>query len=301
MTTHFAPIALFVYNRAWHTCQTIEALQKNNLASQSDIIIFSDAPKSTAEIDTVNEVRSYVKSCTGFRTVRIIERESNFGLANSIIDGVSRVCNEYGRVIVLEDDLVTSPFFLKYMNDALNIYESDETVASIHGYWYPVDQQMPETFFLRGADCWGWATWSRAWQLFEPDGSKLLNELQRQKLTKLFDLDGAIPYTQMLREQIAGRNNSWAIRWGASIFISHGLQLSPGKSLVINIGFDGTGTHCSATSAFNTDLADHAVKVDYIKPEESYEARAALIRYYRTNKRNILIRIISRIYRAIFI
>jgi len=110
-------------------------------------------------------------------------------------------------------------------------------VGSIHGYWYPVDRQVPETFFLRGASCWGWATWSRAWQLFEGDGRQLLAELERQGLTHRFDLDGAMAYTRMLKDQIAGKNNSWAIRWHAAMFLAGRLQLSPGTSLVRNTGF----------------------------------------------------------------
>ena len=153
-----APIALFVYNRPGHTQQTVEALLKNELAMESDLFIFSDAAKSSEIEVKVNAVREFIKSISGFRSLTIIERESNLGLANSIIDGVTNLCNEYGQVIVLEDDLVTSPFFLKYMNDGLNYYRDEEQVISIHGYIYPFDAKLPETFFLRGADCWGWAT-----------------------------------------------------------------------------------------------------------------------------------------------
>ncbi len=297
MNQNYAPITLFVYNRPDHTRRTVEALQQNVLSEESHLVVYSDAPKLNTHAEKVREVRQYIRQIHGFKTVTVIERETNFGLANSIIDGVTRVCSEYGRVIVVEDDLVTSPFFLQYMNGALEIYENDEAVASIHGYWYPVDQPMPETFFLRGADCWGWATWSRSWKSFESDGSKLLNELLRQKLTSLFDLDGSISYTKMLRDQIAGRNNSWAIRWSASVFLANCLQLSPGKSLVRNIGFDGTGTHCSASHAFNSDFAEYPIKVERKNPEESSEARAALIRYYRSSKRHICLRILSRINR----
>ncbi len=189
----FAPIALFVYNRPWHIQQTVEALQKNDLAEDSDLFIFSDAPKKKEAVAAVQEVREYIKTVGGFKSVSIIERDINFGLANSIIDGVTRMCNEYGRVIVLEDDLVTSPYFLCYMNDALDLYEHEESVISIHGYIYPVAEKLPETFFLRGADCWGWATWKRGWELFEQDGRRLLEELCRQKLTDRFDFDNSYP------------------------------------------------------------------------------------------------------------
>ena len=128
------------------------------------------------------------------------------------------------KVIVLEDDLVTSPHFLQYMNDGLGIYERDDRVISIHGYSYPVHGKLPETFFLRGADCLGWATWKRGWDLFEDDGQRLLNELERRNLTRSFDFDGSYPYTQMLRDQIAGSNSSWAVRWYASAFLRDKLK-----------------------------------------------------------------------------
>jgi hypothetical protein len=202
-------------------------------------------------------------------------------------------------VIVLEDDLVTAPYFLRYMNEALALYENDAAVGSIHGYWYPVDCTVPETFFLRGASCWGWATWWRAWQSFEPDGQKLLSELQRRNLTRSFDLEHAIAYTRMLQNQIAGRNDSWAIRWHASMFLQQCLQLSPGTSLVRNIGFDGTGTHCVESDAYTVELAAHPVVLDRIPLRESNEARAALIRYYRSTRPSIAARAVGRLRRMV--
>jgi hypothetical protein len=294
-----APIALFVYNRPWHSQQTIEALRKNERAEESDLHIFSDAAKSRETARAVREVRELIGLVSGFRSVSIIERESNLGLAKSIIDGVTRVCGEYGRVIVLEDDLVTAPWFLRYMNDALHTYADDEKVGSVHGYWYPVDQGVPETFFLRGASCWGWATWSRAWQLFEPDGRKSLAELRRLNLTRMFDLDGAIAYERMLQNQVAGKNNSWAIRWHASMFLAGYLQLSPSASLVRNIGFDGTGTHCVASDDYGVNLAAAPISVRRIPIRECDAARAALIRYYRSTSRSISARALGRLRRIV--
>jgi GT2 family glycosyltransferase len=175
-TASYAPIALFVYNRPDHARQTIEALKENELSAESDLIIFADGPKNSGAQAKVNEVRKLIKNVIGFRSLTIHESPNNKGLANSIIDGATKVCEEYGRVIVLEDDLVTSPWFLKYMNDALNTYEQDERVISVHGYTYPVDEPLPETFFLRGADCWGWATWKRGWELFEPNVASTEND-----------------------------------------------------------------------------------------------------------------------------
>jgi hypothetical protein len=294
-----APVALFVYNRLSHTRRTIDALRANPLSAGTDLIVFSDGAKDPASAPAVREVRQFIGSVAGFNSVRIVERPVNLGLANSIISGVTAVCEEFGRVIVLEDDLVTAPSFLRFMNDALKCYETEERVGSIHGYWYPVDRKVPETFFLRGASCWGWATWSRAWRLFEPDGRKLLAELQRRGLTRLFDLDGAIAYTKMLKDQIANKNDSWAIRWHAAMFLADRLQLSPGRSLVDNIGFDGSGTHCWKSDAFSVRLGADSIAVGGIPLEQSEEARAALIHYYRSTRPGIAERALGRLRRML--
>lgn len=276
-----SPIVLFVYNRPWHTRQTVAALQKNVLANLSDLFIYSDGPKDEQTEKTVQEVRKYIHTIDGFKTVTIREREKNMGLAGSIVDGVTAVVNEYGRVVVLEDDLVTSPSFLRYMNDALNLYEHEEKVISIHGYIYPLSEKLPSTFFLRGADCWGWATWKRGWDLFEGDGQKLLNKLEEKKLTRIFDFSGSYGYTQMLKDQIAGKNNSWAVRWYASAFLRERLTLYPGISLIRNIGLDGMGTHCSTSHAFDVEMAQDPISVRPIDIIEKLEVRKAIEDYFR--------------------
>lgn len=275
-----APIALFVYNRLEHLIQTIEALKKNVLASESELFIFSDGPKKGGG-EKVQCVRDYVKEIDGFRTVKIYESTDNKGLAYSIIDGVTRIVNKYGRVIVVEDDLVTSPYFLQYMNDALNIYENDEKVACVHGYNYPIEG-LPETFFIRGADCWGWATWKRAWFFFEPSGKVLLAELKRRRLEASFDFGGHASYTKMLRDQIAKKNNSWAIRWYASAFLRDMLCLYPGKTLVRNIGFDEQGTHCrTPTECFDSELAQSRINVERLALTEEQKCRKKYEDYFK--------------------
>lgn len=282
---NLAPVALFVYNRPEHTRRTVEALQKNILASDSELFVFCDGSKNDKAKENVQKVREYIKTVDGFKTVTIIERESNFGLAESIINGVAEIVNKYGKIIVLEDDLVTSPYFLQYMNDALDMYEKDEKVICIHGYVYPVKEKMPETFFLRGADCWGWATWKRGWNLFESDGRKLLGELKEKKLNNEFDFDGSYPYVKMLKDQIVGKNNSWAIRWYASAFLANKLTLYPGESLVNNIGLDGSGTHGGLKDDINKGgrLEDIKIKVNKIEIKEDLFARSAVIRYFKSH------------------
>jgi len=290
-----APIALFVYNRLWHTKQTVEALQKNKFARESDIFIFSDASKIPTTASSVQEVRDYIKGITGFKSITIHERLENLGLANSIIDGVTRVCDEYGKVIVLEDDLVTSPYFLQYMNNALDLYEGEDTVISIHGYNYPVEGDLPDTFFLRGADCWGWATWRCGWALFNNDGQFLLDELRRRKLTRLFDFNGAYPYTEMLVEQIKGTNDSWAIRWYASAFLANKLTLYPGRSLVHNIGNDNSGTHCGSSRSLDAELSRTPINLNFIEVEPSSEARQKFEVFFRKRKMGAFRRLLGKI------
>lgn len=288
-----APIALFVYNRPWHARQTVKALQENFLAQATDIYIFSDAPKSLASADAVQQVRDYIKTVSGFKSINIIERMKNLGLAESIIDGVTHLIEKFGRVLVLEDDMVTSPYFLTYMNEALEKYADDDRVISIHGYVYPSQRPLPEAFFLRGADCWGWATWRRGWMLFNSDGQVLLDELRRRKLTRLFDFNGAYPYTAMLEEQIRGNNDSWAVRWYASAFLADKLTLYPGRSLVHNIGNDNSGTHCGSSRILDAELSRTPIDLDTVKIEPSSEARKIFEMFFLQRKPGRLRRLLG--------
>lgn len=275
-----APLLLFVYNRPYHTRKTIEALLENESASETDLIIYSDA-----SIDPFNnkvlETRNYIKSVIGFRSIVIIERSKNWGLSRNIIDGVTSVINQYGKVIVLEDDLVVSPFFLKYMNEALDFYEKEEQIVCIHGYVYPVKRKLPETFFIKGADCWGWATWKRGWDLFCLDGKFLLDEINRCNMKGEFDFEGSYPYYKMLKRQVEGSNDSWAIRWYASAFLNNKLTLYPGSSLVTQIGMDGSGTHCGANSIYDVQLLNRPINISKIPIEQTLSARKIFTYYFR--------------------
>lgn len=251
---NLAPIALFVYNRPLHTRQTLETLQKNELAAESELFIFSDGPKNESALEKVMEVREYIKTISWFKRVTIIEREKNYGLADSILSGVTEIVDKYGRIIVLEDDMVTSPYFIQYMNDALDIYENEDKVMHIAAYLYPLNEELPETFFYPNTTCWGWATWKRAWDKFEPDAGKLVLQIKKGKLQYDFNINGSTNAYEMLLNQAKGRLDSWAIRWYASVFLEGGLCLHPGKSLVNNIGHDFSGIHCGSTKVFNGEV-----------------------------------------------
>jgi len=283
-----APICLFVYNRPWHTAQTIESLKKNILASESDLYIFSDGSRNDNASDAVNEVRSYISKITGFKSINIILRETNLGLAQNIIAGVSEIIKIHGEIIVLEDDIITHPKFLKFMNDALDLYRNDENVASIHGYVYPIEG-LPETFFIKGADCWGWATWARAWSVFEPNGAKLLNEIKQKKAGKEINYNNSMNYVRMLKNQIAGNNDSWAVRWHISAFLKNMLTLYPGKSFVTNIGFDSSGQHCATSDVYDPILCDNYYELKKIQLVENKNATKLFEDYFnKTNKSKLI-------------
>lgn len=277
-----APVALFVYNRLWHTRQAIESLKANHLSAQSELFIFSDGPKNELDSVLVRELRCYLRSISGFKKIEIIEKNENFGLAKSIISGVGEMTDKFGRVIVLEDDLLLSPYFLQYMNEALDLYANEENVVSVHGYIYPVKNILPDTFFLRGADCWGWATWERGWKIFEEDGGKLFRELKNKKLNRRFDFNYGYPFLRMLENQIKGLNDSWAIRWYASAFLKGKLTLYPGRSLVKNIGFDNSGIHGTSMNLFNGEISDTPIKIEKIPIKENEKAFSAVERYFKS-------------------
>jgi hypothetical protein len=258
-----APIALFVYNRPEHTRRTLQFLQQNELAADSCLFIFSDGPKNAKQAEKVAEVRALIKQVEGFKSVEIIERSSNLGLANSVISGVSLLMEQFGRAIVFEDDLITSPYTLRYFNDALARYQNEEKVMHIGAYMYPLplpeSEQLPETFFFRAATSWGWATWARAWQQFNPDVEALMKQFDSEQKHQ-FSIEASMNFWKQMQELKAGRNNSWAIRWYASIFLKGGLTLNPAHSLVSNIGHDGSGVHSGINEIYNVSIHPQPVK-----------------------------------------
>jgi len=260
-----APIALFVYNRPVHTRQTIESLQRNVLSSESKLIIFSDGPKNPSDAEDVAAVRDYIRTIAGFREVTIIKRQENLGLARSIISGVTEVINKYGEIIVLEDDLIFSPHFLAYMNTALTRYEDEERVMQVSGHMFPVElKSETDAIFLPFTTSWGWATWKRAWASYDPlmQGYDALRK--DRVIRSRFNLDGAVDYFKMISAQKRGRIDSWAIGWYLCVFMRGGLTLFPVKTLVNNVGFDDSGTHCGyGHRGMNAQLDDDSLVMNY--------------------------------------
>lgn len=278
----YAPIVMFTYCRLENTRETVEYLLRNEEAKDSDLIIYSDAPKNERAEEGVKKTREYIHSISGFKSIKIIERDKNMGLANSIVDGVTSVVNQYGRVIVLEDDLSVSPFFLKYMNEGLNRYENRDDIVSIHGYIYPVKATLPEAILIKGADCWGWATWKRGWDIFSFDAKSLYEQINKAHRAKEFDFNYSYPYMDMLRRQIDGSAGSWAVCWYASAFLQNKHTVYPGQSLVQLNDIEGVGsTHGSTSKEYLVKVKSTPVDWDAVyDTEESKEGRLGFEKFF---------------------
>jgi hypothetical protein len=289
-----APVALFVYNRPEHTRRTVEMLATNLGATDTDLYIYSDASKSNADLIAVNEVRKYIRQINGFRQLIIVERAENFGLAQSIIQGVTELCNLYGRVIVLEDDLETSPYFLTFMNEALDYYVNTPEVMHISGCRYPIDSFGSEdTFFLHVPLCWGWATWKRAWDTFEKDISVM--RCFDRKMVKHFNFENTYTFWKQIELNKAGKINTWFVFWYANIFLRGGLSLFPARSLVNNIGMDKSGTHRGNCKDYDVKLTATKINVTSISLSESVEGYELHLRYFKKIKMGLMKRVVRKV------
>ena len=288
---NLAPIALFVYNRPQHTERTVKFLKQNELAADSRLFIFSDGAKTDADADKVAEVREFIKKIDGFKSIEIVESKTNLGLANSVIAGVTRLNAAYGKVIVFEDDLISSPYTLTYFNEALNRYRDEEKVMHIGAYMYVLaDKTLPDSFFYRAATSWGWATWDRAWQHFEPNIDTLLKQFDSKKKSE-FAIEGTMNFWKQMQDFKKGKNNSWAIRWYASIFLKGGLTLNPSQSLVNNIGHDGTGVHSGLNDIYNVIINPQPIKQFPTVLEENKAAYQAIKTFLANRKGSMLNRV----------
>lgn len=279
---NLAPIVLFVYKRLSYLKETIESLQKNLYAEQSDLYIYSDASKNTETTECVENVRTYLKTIQGFRSVCIIERKENLGLATNIVDGITEIIKQYGKIIVLEDDIVVSPYFLKYMNDALNLYKDEKKIMEISGYIYNIEKEnLPETFFLHLGECWGWGTWEDRWLTYEKNPQKLIGKYNVNDISR-FNYYGGFNFWDQIIENYRGKLNTWAAFWHASIIENKGLVLYPRKSLTKHIGFDLSGMHCKKKISWVcTELMQYPV-VEFSKSlEENPLARDRMICFFK--------------------
>ena len=253
--SELAPIVLFAYNRPIETAQTIEALKKNYLAESSCLYIFSDGPKGETDLAKVQETRAILRSVVGFKNVQLFESQSNKGLADSVIDGVSKIMSIHSKVIVLEDDLITSANFLDFMNQALVFYTNNNSVISVSGFTLPLKGLPIDRDFYTGyrASSWTWGTWRRVWEEIDWELAGVEKYLNDRKLMKRFNRGGS-DMNKMLNDQIRGRINSWAIRFCFHQFINNFVTIFPTTSKALNIGFGEDATHTTHTTRFFTQL-----------------------------------------------
>ena len=259
-----APICLFTYNRLHETIQTVEALQANYLAKESDLIIFSDGGKNEVAQTKVDAVRQYIKTISGFKSIVIIESKQNKGLANSVIEGVSTVLQKYGKIIVLEDDLITSPNFLSFMNDALNFYEEKQKIFSISGYSFDLSslKSYSKDYYLGyRASSWGWATWLDRWESIDW-GAKNYKKVLYNPYQHIKFMRGGSDMPLMLWRQMNGKLDSWAIRWCLQQFLDDKLTVFPTKSKIKSVGFGVDATHTKNATHFDT-IIDNGESVEF--------------------------------------
>jgi hypothetical protein len=288
-----APVVLFVYARPEHTKQTIEALAQNILAKETEVFIYSDAAKNEDSVVKVRMVREYIESLPQrqwFKSVKITRSETNKGLANSIISGVSEIIDQYRKVIVLEDDLVSSEDFLQYMNDALNFYEKDDEIWSISGYTFNIDipKDYKSEVYLSYRGCsWGWATWKDRWEKVDWEVSDYYQFKSDRSARKKFNRGGR-DMANMLDLQMEGKIDSWAIRWCYAQYKLDMLTVYPIMSRIKNIGLDGSGTHSGVTSKYDVNLNKHFQKCHFDRPHLDKKILRAFKNQYGSSYINAL-------------
>lgn len=267
MLHSLAPIVLFAYNRPKHTKATLEALGRNSLAAKSDLYIFLDVPIKTCKSHSILKryLIMFASRSDSFKSIKLCIRPCNFGLSDNITKGLDAIFRFSTKAIILEDDILTSPAFLDYMNNALIHYESESKVWSINGWALPLDySSIGETFFSREINCWGWATWKDRWQKYKKDALYFLSTFTQAEI-RAFNLDDSIDYFEQIRLNAKGKINTWFIFNYASAFKNNALALCPSISYVCNIGFDNTGVHCNSEQKafFSSELLNNKSIISY--------------------------------------
>ncbi len=289
MLTNLAPVALFIYQRPDHVRRTIASLQACDGFDGSPIYVFADGPKSVADRENVIAARAIARDLLGSRAV-YAEQDNNRGLANSVIAGTTELCEQFGRVIVVEDDLVLSPGFLRFLNDGLVRYRNEARVMQISGHMFDVPSLAGEreAMLLPMTTSWGWGTWKRSWDMFDPMVAGWRERLADASIARRFNLDGAYDYGSMLRRQQKGAIDSWAVRWYYSVFVNDGLSLFPPRTLVFNGGLDGSGTHDRLALPARQATLDVAASFswpDLISESRHKEQVFEAVRQFRTSSR----------------
>lgn len=303
-----APIVLFVYNRPEHTALTLNALKVNSLASESELFIFCDGPKPDASSKTLQDidaVRKLVRTEQWCKRVTLYESETNKGLAKSIQPGVTEIVERFGKVIVMEDDLRTSPAFLSYMNSALDFYEHYSSVFSISAYNLPASKMpIPKDYaydvyvsYRNGS--WGWATWKDRWAKVDWNVKAYETIKSNPSVREAFGRAGDDVFN-MLQQQQEGKLNIWSIQFTVAHFVYHAVSIVPVVSFVDNIGLDGTGENCGVHSTLKNNTLNESKT--YRFPEVLYEDKRLINGFFSANssrKRPLWKKAINRVSRML--
>jgi hypothetical protein len=290
-----SPIVLFVYNRPEHTKRTIESLLKNPLAEKSTLYIFSDGPKSDSDEKSVCAVRNYIQALKGFNKIEIIERDKNLGLANSVIIGVDEIFRNYYKVIVMEDDMLSSPYFLKFMNDLLIMFENNRSIYSVTGYTFPIkipDDYTHPLYLAPRASSWGWGTWKDRWEKVDWEMSDYRSFIKDKATIREFN-KGGDDLTRMLTNSISGKIDSWAVKWCYAHFKNKAYCVYPVTSRIKNIGADRSGVHTNRTKKFDVELELNDInlsEINDLQPDDT-----VLLNFRKFFKKNVLSSLIQRI------
>jgi hypothetical protein len=286
MRNTLAPIILFVFNRLEHTMNTWEALKKNILAEDSNLIIYSDAANKKKDRKKVDQVRKYISNINGFKSIKIIKRKKNYGLAKSIKNGITQVINKYKKAIILEDDILTSKFFLSFMNTTLNFYKNNKKIWHISGWNYPdINSIKNDVYADRMMNCWGWGTWKDRWEKVNFNVNEILNKFNKKKIYQ-FNLNGTENFYHHLLANQEKEIKTWAIFWQASIFLNKGLCIRPNISYTHNIGFDNSGVHCSylMINKYKNYRLNQKEKIKLINfKKENTESIKSVMSFYKKN------------------
>jgi len=283
LPSSLAPIVLFCFNRPAHLAQTIESLQQNVLARESDLIIYSDGPRNTSDAPLISAVRAYIAKIDGFKSITVIKSEQNNGLAASNIKGVGEVMTNFGKVIVLEDDMLSTPDFLVFMNEALSTFKHRSDIFSISAYGPPISfpaRYQDDLYLAPRASSWGWGTWLSKWEKADWNVAAFL-ELKKDKTKRDQFTLGGEDLWPMLAKQQQKVIDSWAIRWTYSQYINNAYGVYPVHSKIRNIGTDGSGTNFTfKTGYYGSEMSDNKIRIDpSIQPDQ--EVIQAFADYYK--------------------
>jgi hypothetical protein len=279
-----APIIIFAYKRPRHLHAVLTALSQCELADKSQVYCYIDGAKCPEDEAAIEQVVAVAGRQWGFKSLVVNQRESNVGLSHNILDGINYITQQHGEVIVLEDDIIVSPTFIIYMNEALQRYANDKRVWHISAATFPVEREFAQdTFFWRVAMGWGWATWRDRWQHFSKEPEKLLATWPQTQI-EAFNLYGAYAFWEQVEKNLRGEINTWAVFWYATIFQQQGLCLSPVSSLTTNIGFDGSGTHTIGKNQFISASSQRKARKSLTFPDKVEEDAEVVGEIIRSNK-----------------